>query len=406
LLSDYQASKLKEAKRIFNRHNFVLINGQMRTGKTFLAMDIVKDLRALVITKKRVIGDIQENIDLMLENGYEFRKYEIANYESLHKKKPEDYDVIIADEYHNVGYIQKQSKKYKMYKSFVGTKPVIALTGTVFSETFATAYSLCPFAFPGCRNFYKWHHEYGIPKTKYLKGLTVPDYRFVQIDKVMDRLMKYTVSMDQVNAGFKGKVVDKVWNVPLDAKQAKYINMLRKDKMINEFNYIADTSAKEFLAICQIQSGTLKLDNDTSINISSRKCNLINTYFINKGIKKLVILYRYKQEREFLKCYFTTTDDHKKFKEMERGIFIGQFRSCMEGIKLDTADDIIFYSMPWSNLEYLQARQRIMNKSKIKATCHLLLAGMEDKIYDTVVNRKGKFSTEMYRRIKPTLNLN
>ena len=222
-------------------------------------------------------------------------------------------------------------------------------------------------------------------------------------DLVFKRIQKYIVTLTQEEAGFHQKVQDVLHHVPAPAclKLADYIKKHKVYTFKDGSVYVADTIAKEFQAICQLSGGTLKMSDTDFKLLSDHKIKFIRDHFHGK---KFAIYYKYKAERVALMDAFSdlVTEDSVEFQEtgVEK-IFIGQYRSKMEGVKLDKADDIIFYSMPFSNLEYLQSRERIMSRSKTsECKCHILITGIDQQIYDTVKNHKGKFNTEAYRRNK------
>ena len=82
-------------------------------------------------------------------------------------------------------------------------------------------------------------------------------------------------------------------------------------------------------------------------------------------------------------------------------VYLGQFVSSREGINLSTADDLIFINIDFSALSYLQARDRMTTKDRIKENAvHWIFAekGIEKDIYKTVKNKEN-FTTQHYVRI-------
>ena len=87
----------------------------------------------------------------------------------------------------------------------------------------------------------------------------------------------------------------------------------------------------------------------------------------------------------------TTTDSHL-FESLDQSIFLGQFKKDREGVKLSTADIIIFYTLDFAYLSYEQGKARINHKDRQKeCILHLLFSseGIESDIYEALKKKKG-----------------
>jgi len=85
------------------------------------------------------------------------------------------------------------------------------------------------------------------------------------------------------------------------------------------------------------------------------------------------------------------TDVAQFFQEGQNNVFLGQFVSAREGIRLDSADAIIFFNIDFSYLSYEQARNRIASfERKDKAILYWIFSdkGIERKIYNRVKNKE------------------
>lgn len=72
-------------------------------------------------------------------------------------------------------------------------------------------------------------------------------------------------------------------------------------------------------------------------------------------------------------------------------LFLGQFVSAREGIRLDSADAIIFFNIDFSFLSYEQSRNRIVSFEREKeAVLYWLFSdcGIERKIYKAVCKKE------------------
>jgi hypothetical protein len=93
------------------------------------------------------------------------------------------------------------------------------------------------------------------------------------------------------------------------------------------------------------------------------------------------------------------TDNAFDFQNGKGNVFLGQFVSAREGIRLDNADAIIFFNIDFSFLSYEQARNRIVSFEREKeAVLYWLFSdiGIEPKIYKAVNNKKD-YTLQHYR---------
>ena len=107
---------------------------------------------------------------------------------------------------------------------------------------------------------------------------------------------------------------------------------------------------------------------------------------------KIAIYYKFKAEFEALKITFPEfTESPEEFQRSSDKTFLGQFVSAREGIRLDTADAIVFYNIDFSYLSYAQAQNRIVSKERTKEAVLwwvFTIGGIEKKIYDVVCKKK------------------
>ena len=119
---------------------------------------------------------------------------------------------------------------------------------------------------------------------------------------------------------------------------------------------VADTAVKVMQKTHQLCSGTVIDESGYNI-ISDYKAQFIKDHF--KG-QKLAIFYKFKSEAEMLKNVFHNfTEVAEEFQQGEKDVFLGQFVSAREGIRLDKADAIIFMTIDFAYLSYEQAKNRI-----------------------------------------------
>ena len=110
----------------------------------------------------------------------------------------------------------------------------------------------------------------------------------------------------------------------------------------------------------------------------------------------------YQSEAELLQSVFPNwTDNPEEFQVSSNKVFISQVRRAREGVRLDTADALIFFNLEFSYLSYEQGRNRLVSKERtIPADVYFLCSdcGIESKILDAV-HGKQDFTLSYYGRI-------
>lgn len=108
----------------------------------------------------------------------------------------------------------------------------------------------------------------------------------------------------------------------------------------------------------------------------------------------------YQTEAELLKKAFPNwTDTPEVFQQHSDLVFLGQVRSAREGVRLDTADALIFYNMEYSYLSYEQGRNRLSSKERTApAQIYFICSdcGIESDILDAV-HGKTDFTYSYYK---------
>lgn len=388
-LRDYQKNNTKQGKEILNKHNIVYLAMQTRTGKTLTALNIANDISkkgVLFVTKKKAIASVINDYEKV---SFKYPLY-VINYESVHKIK-DDFDLIICDEAHTLGQFPKPSQRTKRLKEMAEGLPIIYLSGTPTPESFSQIFhqfwisSFSPF---NESTFYKWANTYVNKKKKYVYNREINDYSEAYRDFIEPKINHLFITTTQKEAGFNKTIQEKVLKLPFTNVQSKAIDTLLRDLVLptQDGNVIlADTRVKLQNKIHQICSGTVK-DEDGNIRlITANKARFIKEKF--KG-KKIAIFYKFIGERIALDRVFDNlTDNPEDFQKSDDLVFAAQFISGREGIRLDTADAIIFYNIDFSYLSYAQAKDRIVSKERKKeAVLYWIFTdgGIEEKIYKAV----------------------
>ena len=75
----------------------------------------------------------------------------------------------------------------------------------------------------------------------------------------------------------------------------------------------------------------------------SSKADFVKSYFQDR---KIALFYVYQSEAELLQYVFPNwTDSPEEFQASSNKVFISQVRRAREGVRLDTADALIFFNL-------------------------------------------------------------
>jgi hypothetical protein len=346
----------------------------------------------LFVTKKKAISSI---LDDFKKIGYDYN-ITVINYESLHKLKSFDFDLVIYDEAHTLGTYQKPSVRTKLIKSKLSKIPCIFLSGTPAAESYSQFYhqfyvsDYSPFKES---NFYKWAKKYVDVKKKRIGTHEVNDYSDANEILIESIINDRVVTMTQVDAGIHTKINEHYLYVNTPKPLQTIVRRLKKDRAIEGKNgfIMAETPAKLQSKVHQIYNGSVILDdfegNPLSFILSNYKAEFIKDKF--KG-KKIAIMYYYKAEFDILKDVFKNniTDDLEEFNKSHKLLAIQQ--STTEGMNLSKADCLVYYNFGFSGKNYIQSRDRLTVKDRASNDVYFILEtnGINEKILKAVSQKK------------------
>lgn len=392
-LRPYQIEISDKAVCLLNFYKIAYLSMQVRTGKTLTAFETAKKYGAkklLFVTKLKAIQSIKSD-----SKHYHGIDLTVINFESVNKATGE-YDLIIIDEAHSLGAFPKPSKRAKKLKVICKNKPIIYLSGTPAPESHSQLYhqfyvsSFSPFA--QYSNFYKWAADFVDVKKKKINGFDINDYHNAKPDMINKHTNHFFLAKTQLDAGFDVAIEEVILNVPLDDLQKTIISRLLSDKVVTGKSgevILADTPVKLQSKIHQVCSGTVKAESGQILTISTTKAQYIKEYF--KGLK-IALFYKFIGEFEVLKNTFEDWTNDPEYFQKNGGTYLGQFVSSREGVRLDTADAIVFYNIDFSYLSYEQAKNRIISKEREKkAVLYWIFSNdklsIEPKIHKAVLNK-------------------
>ena len=403
ILRQYQIDNANKLASLINAHKIAYFAAEPRTGKTITSLQVCSNIGAknvLFVTKKKAIQSIESD-----SLHFPHLNIEIINFESVLKKNGK-YDIVIIDEAHSISAFPKPSKRAVDIKKIVGNSNVLLLSGTPTPESFSQIYHqlfvsvYSPFNF--CRNFYDFAKYFVNKKTKHVFNREITDYSDCKRDEVMKLCGHLIVNYTQKEAGFEVSISEKFIRVPLNDMQNTIIKKILDENIYTitqDAVILADTAVKMQNKIHQISSGTV-IDEQKKVHIlSNAKALKIKDVF---NSKRIAIFYKFNGELDVLKAVFNDewTDCPNTFQIGSKRVFLGQFISSREGIRLDEADAIIFYNIDFSYLSYAQSKDRIISKERTKeAVLYWCFSegGIEEKIYKAVA-KKNDYTSYYFKR--------
>jgi hypothetical protein len=409
----HQIKALDLARPILQAHGVVVLALECRLGKSFLALQLASEVanggKLLFISKKAALGSIRNDAK---ELGVEIVA---TNYESLHKLEAGPWAVVILDECHRVSSYPKPCLAAKAIQKITGPAKCILLSATPAIESGAQwfhafwATNRGPWA--AYRSFYKWHKDFGIPASIFIAGgQEVKTYDEVR-PEVLAHVLKYCVSMTQVEAGFVQQtqvVVHKIDN-PAAVKfgaEIKENGIVR----IGERVVLAENPAAILQKSAMACGGTL-IDDKGEAFICDDPWASAKTDYIAKKLdrsKQYAIFTQFIAERDHIIAElmikgFSVGDDMDAFKAGAFEIFVGSIKRFSEGVDLAWINGaMVLYSLTFSGSTYEQILNR-MNKfdraEPIKVHVLLVAGSIEEYVFKAVSEKKN-FNTAFYKMAK------
>lgn len=394
-LRPYQIEAAAQLVSILQTHGIAYLRGEVRTGKTFTALEAIRLIgykSVLICTKKKAIASIEADRDAI---GLT-KQVTVTNYEQLPKFAGARYDLLLIDEAHGVGAYPKPSKRWC---DILGIRylHILLMSGTPSPESYSQLYHqfrLGPTAWSRYRNFYDWAKDgYVTIGTKYVgTGQSVNDYSAANEARILADIDPYTVTVTQQQAGFTTTITEQAHFVQMKPRTYRLAKRIIRDGVIGHPNcrsVLADTGAKAMSKLRQIYSGTVITEAHGAVIFDTTKAEFIMEHFSGK----LAILYCFKAEGDMLRKVFgaNATDSPEQFNADPNAIYIGQILSSREGVNLSTADHLIFMGIDYSALSYIQGRDRASYLGRDRANnIHFIFAArsIEPRVYDQVRNKQ------------------
>lgn len=390
----YQKRIINNAREVIHKYRFVYLAMEVRTGKTLTALGIAQACgfrNVVFLTKKKAISSIVADYQLLNPNF----KFEVINYESMHKLMVSRCDYLVLDEAHGLGAFPKPSNRAKNVKDFIKKHDcsVCLLSGTPTPESYSQMYHQV-FGIPSnpfnhFKNFYAFAKDYIKVTRKKINSMYINDYSGGK-PSILRTMQPYTISYTQKEAGFKVETTERILEVEMKQTTYDIAKRLKRNRVVegNEELILGDTPAKLMNKLHQLYSGTIIFESNKATILDYSKAEYIKRVF--KG-QKIGIFYKFRQELKAIQEIFgdEITTDLEKFNTTNKSIAL-QIVSGREGISLRQADALVYYNIDFSATSYWQSRDRMTTKERLKNDVYWIFSkdGIENDIYKAVIKKK------------------
>jgi hypothetical protein len=407
-LRPYQQHAADKLVGILKARRIAYLSAMVRTGKTFTALEVIRQLgieKALILTKKKAIRSIEADRDAY---GLTAR-VTVTNFEQAGKLAKSSWGLVVVDEAHGVGSYPKPSKRWKDIRA-MHYSMVLLMSGTPSPESYSQLYhqfALGPAPWPEYRSFYRWADRYVNVKKKYVgTGQQVNDYSNARAEDVLRDIEPLTVTVTQAQAGFETQIVEKVHKVQMLPRTYRMAKRIMKDGVIGKFRadgkagrtILADTGAAQLSKLRQLYSGSVITEHHGAVIFDRSKVEYIQQTFT----EKTAIMYAFAAEGKMLREAYgdRATESPEEFNADPTKVFIGQVRASREGVNLSSADDVVFFSIDYAALSYIQAIDRASYLGRTRENrVHFILAagGIEEKVFK-IVKSKTSYTLAHFQR--------
>lgn len=392
---DYQTKIISQGCEVLDRHGFLYLAMEVRTGKTLTSLGMAQKIGAknvLFITKKKAIQTIQDDY-AKLSPDYDIH---VINYESLHTIDPSvRWDLVIVDEAHGMGAFPKPSGRATAVRDIIRkNKPrVILMSGTPtpesYSQMYHQVYGIPNNPFREFSNFYRFCDRYVKVKERKINGMFIRDYSDGR-QEILDVMKPYTINYTQGEAGFVCETREHILTVEMKPSTMALVDRLKRDLVVEgkEEVILADTPAKLMTKVHQLCSGTIKFESGNSMIVDRSKAEFIHERF---GGRKIGIFYKFKEELQALQDVYgeELTTELCVFEDTDKSIAL-QIVSGREGISLRDAECLVYYNIDFSATSYWQSRDRMTTKDRLVSDVYWVFSkgGIESDIYKVVISKK------------------
>lgn len=373
-----------------------------RTGKTRAAIELAEQNgnSCLVITPKSLTINFENEIKKW-GNRKDY-KWNVVSKETFRRdfESYKKYDGLICDEIHHFA-----STKSQLHKNFIKyvkkNKPkfIYGLSGTPFRSQATDAYALAC-----CLNYkinYRVFYDSCYTRIRMGNRLIPVEKKCAKnvVEKVLKRIGRF-IPIDEV-----------IGYAPKEMSVNEYFDLTREQKKAIE-DLIDIEPIVRISKESQICGGVLKSDGYTPTQyVKSEKIKRIIELANENG--KIIIVCHFLLEMEMIQKNIPRAkilngslnkkerdDLINKAEQSGKFVLIIQADMC-EGYGLKSFDLMVFYSLSWSAVSYIQMKARIIAVDKdtpVEYIHFLTKDSVEEHIHKSVVLNKVNFIAKLYEK--------
>ena len=414
-----------------NRKHFLVYAG-MGTGKTLFALTWLRQFKGLtlVITPKPALvawrddlaefypgepavildkGSSQTKTEMLDETAwYKINCPVIVNYETARLLPLEKYNfsAVVLDEGHRIGrYNSKQTLALTRMLANVPRK--VIMTGTPYNDGYERLYSMLRFfnpkqpsnanAHPLCALF--GHYNDFLNDFCYTYELSrgvriVNGYK--NLDHLARRLEPYVLQIKAADVLDLPAIVERVYNVPLMGSVKKAYKSLDKESAIeHDGEYLTATHLlAKIIRLQQLATcGLMVSDDGQEVIFGGIEKRLDTLKMLVEDIQEPIVIFtRFKRDVEIIQqaikepVHLLTgdVDNHDAWRQGNGKILIVNIGAGSEGVRLERARHMIFWSVGYSNTQFEQAKARIIRPGQLSKTVWLHYIVSENTIDETI----------------------
>jgi SNF2 family DNA or RNA helicase len=400
-----------------NERNNSLIYAGMGTGKTLFALSYLRQfpgLKLVICPKPAMIAWRDDLIQflpydsaLVLDKGTSKKKADlisrfqdqdliiVVNYETARLLTLGKYSwsAVVLDEGHRIGtYNSKQTLSLTRMLSRVPKK--IIMTGTPYHDGYEKLYSMVRFfdgyqpnntaAHPRSRMF--GHRNDFLTRycrtTEISRGIKII-YGYKNLGDLAAQIKPFTLQIKAEDVLDLPEVVERTYNVPLQGQAKKAYKQLEKESVIEYEDHFlqAPHLLTKIIRLQQLATSGLMVDqNKNEVVFDGLKERIATLKMLLEDLDEPVVVFtRFKRDVGIVASvtdeplhYLTgDRDTHDHWRQGQGRILVANIGAGAEGVRLERARHMIFWSVGYSNKDFEQAKARIIRPGQQSKTVWL-----------------------------------
>ena len=439
----------QEAYEFAMAHDSCMLNMDMGTGKTRVALDVAFDREdvhdILVVCPKAVLGVWRENLEKfhagedwgctildskmsvadkagrlrnLMQNITHDKEFVIVNYDSVWRKELGDYiyksghfDMVILDESHRAKAAGSKVSKYlAMLGKRIGYK--MCLSGTPMANSPLDVYGQYRFLDSTIfgTNHYIFQQQYAImggPNLNWVVG-----YKNQQDLNNKFNKIAYTCKMSDIADRIKLPAALPPTNIAVDipAKDRRVLKELSKE-FIAECEHghiVVNNVLVKMLRMQQICSGfCFTKENVFDVGdlqeLNTSKQDMLEEMLGDIGAEENVVVFctfrhdlqaiHVASERAGRACYELSGSENtlEDWKAKDGAVIAVQVQAGSEGVDMTKANHAIYFSVPHSLAMYNQSKARLYRPGQTRPVsfCHLIVEGtIDEAMYKSLIKKE------------------